>query len=76
MNAYSVPDLLGAEAAAFLGESHLNLVGDRWVASLSGETMDVVDPATGATITRIASSGPADVDAAVKAARQALETGP
>jgi phenylacetaldehyde dehydrogenase len=76
MNAHSIPDLLGPAAAAFVRERHQNLIGDQWAPSLSGETMEVVDPATGAVVSQIASSGAADVDAAVRVARQAFEDGP
>ena len=51
----------------------LNLVGGRWVAARSGETMEVHGPADGARIARIAASGEADVDDAVAAARAALD---
>ena len=38
----------------------------------SGETFDVTDPATGETVEQVALAGPADVDAAVVAARAAF----
>ena len=38
----------------------------------SGETFDVTDPATGQTVEQVALAGPADVDAAVAAARAAF----
>jgi phenylacetaldehyde dehydrogenase len=75
MDRGNIPDLLGPKAAAFLREPHRNLIGDRWLDSRSGETIDVIDPGTGALLTQVASSGSADVDEAVAVARQALETG-
>lgn len=76
MDGNTIPDLLGAKAASFLRERHRNLIGDAWVDSQSGETIDVFDPGTGLRLTGIPKSGAADVDAAVAAARQALESGP
>jgi gamma-glutamyl-gamma-aminobutyraldehyde dehydrogenase len=40
-----------------------------------GATMSVVNPATGAEVTRIAACGPADIDLAVRAARDVFERG-
>ena len=51
-------------------------IGGEWADSLTGKTFPVINPATGATICRVAEAGPADVDRAVKAARKALEAGP
>ncbi|MEW1738234.1 aldehyde dehydrogenase family protein [Nocardia beijingensis] len=58
---------------AFVGNAQRNLIGGRWVPAASGETIDVVNPATGGTLGTIAASGAADVDAAVAAARAAFE---
>ncbi len=74
MDGDSIPDLLGPKAAAFLRESHKNLIGDQWLDS--SETLDVTDPGAGATVAQIPNASAADVDAAVAAARRALETGP
>ncbi|MFI9637058.1 aldehyde dehydrogenase family protein [Nocardia sp. NPDC051929] len=57
----------------FVGNAQRNLIGGRWVPAASGETIDVVNPATGGTLGTIAASGAADVDAAVAAARAAFE---
>jgi aldehyde dehydrogenase (NAD+) len=51
-------------------------IGGEWVDALSGETFPVINPTTGETICRVAEAGAADVDRAVKAARQALDSGP
>lgn len=45
------------------------------VAALSGERFDCVNPATGEVLTRVAACDTADVDRAVKVARQAFEDG-
>jgi aldehyde dehydrogenase (NAD+) len=48
------------------------LINNEWRPSSSGNTMDVINPATEAVIAEVASAGAADVDAAVAAARAAL----
>jgi phenylacetaldehyde dehydrogenase len=63
------------EAAAFMARDHKLLIGGACVAPLSGESLPVFDPATGEPIAVVAAAGPADVDAAVAAARAAFETG-
>jgi phenylacetaldehyde dehydrogenase len=52
------------------------LIGGEWVKSQSSTTIPVTDPATGHELTRVADAGAADVEQAVAAARQALESGP
>src|SRR2546429_7719268 len=52
--------------------SHKNLVGGKWVDSLDGGTMEVLNPATGETIAEVPRSSAEDVDRAVQAARKAL----
>jgi acyl-CoA reductase-like NAD-dependent aldehyde dehydrogenase len=49
------------------------LVGGQWVDARSGETLTTVDPATEEPLARFAEAGPADVDAAVAAARTAFD---
>jgi acyl-CoA reductase-like NAD-dependent aldehyde dehydrogenase len=50
-------------------------VGGEWRDSLSGETFQTINPATGEPITHLALAGDEDVDLAVRAARQAFEEG-
>src|SRR5258708_7724129 len=52
------------------------LIDGEWVDSASGRTFETINPATGEVITRVAEGGKADVDRAVKAARNAFECGP
>src|SRR5213082_2904228 len=47
-------------------------VGGRWIKSKSGELFDVINPATAKRLARVTQAGPADVDAAVAAARKAF----
>ena len=53
-----------------------NYINGKWVSTLSGDTLPVYDPSTEVEIARAASSGPADVDLAVQAARAAFDFGP
>jgi phenylacetaldehyde dehydrogenase len=49
------------------------LVGGQWRPANSGKVLDVVDPATGEIFAQAAAGEASDIDAAVRAARQALE---
>ncbi|MFE7173968.1 aldehyde dehydrogenase family protein [Streptomyces sp. NPDC057616] len=50
-------------------------VGGRWREAADGARTEVVDPSRGAVVTTVAEAGPADVDAAVRAARTAFDDG-
>ena len=49
------------------------LINNQWHEAASGKTMDVVNPATEEVIARVASADRTDLDAAVSAARAALD---
>ena len=49
-----------------------HFIGNRWVASSTGQTIDVIDPSDGTPFAKIARGNAADIDAAVSAARSAL----
>jgi len=51
------------------------LIDNQWRKSVSGRTIDVVAPATGKVFAQIAAAVTSDVDAAVAAARRAIEVG-
>jgi 1-pyrroline dehydrogenase len=51
---------------------HKNFVGGEWVDAASGETMEVLNPATGEVIAEVPRSGAEDVERAVDAAKRAL----
>lgn len=53
----------------------LNLIAGQWQSAASGESGASLDPATGRTIGRYASSGDEDASAAIAAARRAFESG-
>jgi malonate-semialdehyde dehydrogenase (acetylating)/methylmalonate-semialdehyde dehydrogenase len=49
-----------------------NYVGGRFTAATATDALDVTNPATGAVLARVPLSSAADLDAAVRAAREAL----
>ncbi|MGO9692303.1 MAG: aldehyde dehydrogenase [Mycobacterium sp.] len=51
-------------------------IGGRWSSPSTDDTIAVISPYTESLIARVASAGPADVDAAVTSARTAFDTGP
>ncbi|WP_427967723.1 aldehyde dehydrogenase [Altererythrobacter sp.] len=51
-------------------------IGGEWVAPQSGETIEIVSPNSEQVVARTAAAGPADMDSAVAAARQAFDHGP
>jgi 1-pyrroline dehydrogenase len=52
--------------------NHQNLIGGEWVDSAGGETMEVLNPATGEVIAEVPAATAEDVDRAVQAAKKAL----
>ncbi|WOX14530.1 aldehyde dehydrogenase family protein [Streptomyces sp. N50] len=50
-------------------------VGGQWREAADGARTEVVDPSRGRVVTTVAEAGPADVDAAVRAAREAFDNG-
>lgn len=51
-------------------------IGGEWVASVSGETRDIVNPATGETIAVVTEGGAEDARLAIQAARKAFDESP
>ena len=51
-------------------------IGGQWIPAQSGKTFDTLHPATEEVISQIAEGDAADVDLAVKAARDAFDNGP
>lgn len=45
-------------------------IGGQWREAADGARTDVIDPSTGQLVTTVAEAGAADVDAAVRAARE------
>src|SRR6201992_774967 len=63
-------------SATSSAKTYKNFVNNQWVASATGETFPVYDPSTEEVIANVASADKSDVDAAVKAAREAFDNGP
>ena len=61
---------------SFLSKPKQMLIDGEWADAASGQTFDVYNPATAQVIAQVAEGGEPDIDAAVKAARAAFETGP
>lgn len=51
-------------------------IGGEWVPARSGKTFETIDPATEEPIASVAEGDAADVEAAVRAAREAFDNGP
>jgi hypothetical protein len=60
-------------ATRFLGRTPKMLINGEMVGAVSGETFEVVNPATGAVIANVPSADKVDVDLAVAAARRAFD---
>ncbi len=73
-----LPDALGSETRDWLQGSavHELVIGEQRLPAADGNSFETLDPATGRTIAHVAQAGLEDVDRAVRAAREALETGP
>lgn len=55
-----------------MAEEYKVLIGGEWVSAVSGETIEIVNPANGQVIATAPKCGPEDVEAAVSAAHGAL----
>jgi acyl-CoA reductase-like NAD-dependent aldehyde dehydrogenase len=69
----SLSDALGPAAREFLAGELRLVVGSERPAAADGRTFATLDPATGREIAQVPFAGPADVEAAVAAARAAFE---
>jgi len=67
---------LNERALRFIGRSHKLFINGKWVEAASRLTFPTYNPATGEVLSQAAEGDKADVDAAVKAAREALDHGP
>lgn len=61
-----------AERLSFKNQAFIN---GRYISAQSGNTFDCINPATGQVLTKVAACDTADVDLAVKAARNAFSSG-
>ena len=66
-------ELLGI--TTFENEPGRLFIGGQWREASDGARADVIDPSTGQVVTTVAEAGAADVDAAVRAARETFDSG-
>src|ERR1700724_1458196 len=76
MSAVMKEPQLSRPVAQFIATAKKLLIDGKWLAAASERTFEVKNPANGATIARAAEADKADIDAAVRAARRAFESGP
>src|ERR1700694_3033078 len=76
MSAVMKEPQISRPVAQFMATPRKLLIDGKWLAAASERTFEVKNPANGATIARAAEADKADIDAAVRAARCALESGP
>jgi phenylacetaldehyde dehydrogenase len=67
---------LSRTVTQFIAAPKKLLIDGKWLAAASEQTFEVKNPANGATIAHVAEGDKADIDAAVRAARRAFESGP
>src|SRR5687768_6142870 len=66
---------LSPAAQAFLRRDHAMFIGGQRVAAKGGKRRDVIDPSTGEAVASVPEADANDVEEAVRAARQAFESG-
>src|SRR5437867_11131914 len=76
MSAVMKEPQISRPVAQFIGSPKKLLIDGKWLPAVSEATFEVKNPASGATIARAAEGDKLDVDAAVRAARRAFESGP
>ena len=74
--ASTLPDALGDAARKFIAGPHRLVIGAERPEAADGRTFATLDPASGREIAQIPHAGPADVAAALAAARAAFTDGP
>src|ERR1041385_7137477 len=67
---------ISRETTAFLKRANKLLIDGKWVSAASGSTFATYNPATGDPLTHCAEGDARDIQRAVRAARQAFESGP
>ncbi|HTR25516.1 MAG TPA: aldehyde dehydrogenase family protein [Terriglobales bacterium] len=70
------PTGIDARVAEFIEKPRKMFIDGKWVDAISGKTFPTYNPATGEVLANIAEGDKADIDAAVKAARRAFDSGP
>ncbi|MGB9072662.1 MAG: aldehyde dehydrogenase family protein [Terriglobales bacterium] len=70
------PIQIDARVSDFIEKPRKMLIDGKWVNAASGKTFPTYNPATGEVLAQIAEGDRQDIDAAVKAARKAFDSGP
>src|SRR5215467_7166883 len=70
------PVAIDSRVSEFIDKPGKLLIDGKWVNAASGKTFPTYNPATGEVLAQIAEGDRADIDAAVKAARRAFDSGP
>ena len=70
------PTGIDARVAEFIEKPRKMFIDGKWVDAISGKTFPTYNPATGEVLANVAEGDKADIDAAVKAARRAFDSGP
>ena len=67
---------IDSRVSEFLEKPRKMLIDGKWVDAISGKTFPTYNPAAGEVLAQVAEGDKADIDAAVKAARKAFDSGP
>src|SRR5713101_2518601 len=70
------PIQIDSRVSDFIGKPRKMLIDGKWVNAASGKTFPTYNPATGEVLAQVAEGDRQDIDAAVKAARKAFDSGP
>ncbi len=70
------PIQIDSRVSDFIEKPRKMLIDGKWVDAVSGKTFPTYNPATGEVLAQIAEGDRQDIDAAVKAARKAFDSGP
>ena len=70
------PIQIDSNASDFIAKPRKMLIGGQWTNAASGKTFPTYNPATGEVLAQVAEGDKQDIDAAVKAARKAFDSGP
>lgn len=65
---------VSSTVTAWLKKPRQNLIGNRWVPAASGKTFEVLNPADGSLLAKVAESDKEDINRAVTSARRAFES--
>jgi phenylacetaldehyde dehydrogenase len=70
------PINIDSRVTDFISTTRKMLIDGKWINAASGKTFPTYNPATGEVLAQVAEGDRADIDAAVRAARRAFDSGP